>query len=104
MLTLVSIYQNIYSVINDKVVYRCHVIIEDAKMTNLTILNDTLHTNLSLLTWKIRILTFVTIYQIIYWVINDKVVNRCHVMIEDAKMTNLTILNDKLYTNLSLLT
>ena len=90
--------------VNDNLVNRCQIIIEDAKMTNLTIVNDTLHTNWSLLAWKIRILNFVTIYQIIDWVIIDKVVNRCLVMIEDAKMTNFTILNDKMHTNLSLLT
>ena len=43
--------------INDKLVNRCQVTIEDAKMTNLTILNDIQYTNLSLITYKIKILT-----------------------------------------------
>ena len=43
--------------VNDNLVNRCQIIIEDAKMTNLTIMNDKQHTNLSLIAYKIKILT-----------------------------------------------
>ena len=44
--------------INDKLVKCCQVTIEDAIMTNLTILNDKLNTNFSLITYRIKIFRF----------------------------------------------